>query len=163
MDELDEDESSPMGGSMENDKMEGYVRISTWNPNGINKNQVHSILQQSLDLSINIQGYSEVNRDFLKQSQRQAFQEATTRMDRHPRNNLTQLIGCSCTAVNPSFCTTSIIALSLVLSFLHIYVLSNVNLPLIFVRYSCNKGITFFCKYVIGSAGFSSNGNDTPA
>jgi hypothetical protein len=85
MDEQDEDESSPMGGSMENDKMEGNIRISTWNPNGKNTNQVHSILQQSLDLSIDIQGYSEVNRDFLKQSQRQAFQEATTRMDRHSR------------------------------------------------------------------------------
>jgi hypothetical protein len=74
-----------MGGSMENNKMEGNIRISTWNPNGINANQVHSILQQSLDLSIDIQGYSEQNRDFLKQSQRQAFQEATTRMDRHSR------------------------------------------------------------------------------
>jgi hypothetical protein len=76
MDELDEDESSPMSGSMENDKMEGNIRISTWNPNGINTNQVHSILQQSLDLSIDIQGYSEVNRDILKQSQPQTFQEA---------------------------------------------------------------------------------------
>jgi hypothetical protein len=74
-----------MGGSMENNKIEGNNRISTWNPNGINTNQVHSILQQSLDLSIDIQGYSKVSRDFLKQSQRQAFQEATTRMDRHSR------------------------------------------------------------------------------
>jgi hypothetical protein len=85
LDDLDEDESSPMGGSMENDKMEGNIRISTWNPNGINANQVQSILQQSLDLSIDIQGYSEVNRDFLKQHQRQAFQEATTRMDRNSK------------------------------------------------------------------------------
>jgi hypothetical protein len=73
LDELDEDESSPMGGSMENDKMEGNIRISTWNPNGINANQIQSILQQSLDLSIDIQGYSEVNRDFLKQNQRRAL------------------------------------------------------------------------------------------
>jgi exonuclease III len=71
---------------MENDKMEGNIRISTWNPNGINTNQVHSILQQSLDLSIDIQGYSEVSRDFLKQSQCQPFQEATTRMDRHSKS-----------------------------------------------------------------------------
>jgi hypothetical protein len=64
LDELDEDETLPIGGSMENDKIEGNIRISTWNPNGINSNQVQSILQQSLDLSINIQGYSEVNRNF---------------------------------------------------------------------------------------------------
>jgi hypothetical protein len=54
MDKLNEDESSSMGGSMENDKMEGNIRISTWNPNSINTNQVHSILQQSLELSIDI-------------------------------------------------------------------------------------------------------------
>jgi hypothetical protein len=38
-----------------------------------------------LDISIDIQGYSEVNRDFLKQHQRQAIQEATARMDRHSK------------------------------------------------------------------------------
>jgi hypothetical protein len=70
LDELGtENESAPMGGWMENDKMEGNIRISTWNPNGIKSNQVQSTLQQSLDLSIDIHGYSEVNRDFLKQNQ----------------------------------------------------------------------------------------------
>ena len=52
LEQLDEDESMAMGGSMGQDKFEGNVRISTWNPNGINLNQVQSTLQQSLDLSI---------------------------------------------------------------------------------------------------------------
>ena len=85
LEQLDEDESMAMGGSMGQDKFEGNVRISTWNPNGINLNQVQSTLQQSLDLSIDVQGYSEVNTDFLKQNQHQGFKDATSKIDNHAK------------------------------------------------------------------------------
>ena len=50
----EEDESAPIGGSMDMPKFPNTIRISGCNPNGINTSNVHSQLQHSLDLDIKI-------------------------------------------------------------------------------------------------------------
>ena len=61
----EEDESALIGGSMDMPKFPNTIRISGCNPNGINTSNVHSQLQHSLDLDIDIQCYSEVNANFM--------------------------------------------------------------------------------------------------
>lgn len=75
----EEDESAPIGGSMDMPKFPNMIRISGCNPNGINTSNVHSQLQHSLDLDIDIQCYSEVNANFMHHHIRQKFQEESKR------------------------------------------------------------------------------------
>jgi hypothetical protein len=82
---LDEEEAEPMGGTMEEPKLPGMIRISGCNPNGIKAGQLKSHLQNAMDLNVDIQCYSEVNTDFLQTQQRQKFYENTKSMDRQAR------------------------------------------------------------------------------
>jgi hypothetical protein len=75
----------PIGGRMGEPKIPGMIRISGCNPNGIKTNQLQCHLQHSKDLQIDIQCYSEVNRNFLRTDVRQFFYEGTKRMDRSAR------------------------------------------------------------------------------
>jgi len=86
LDKLDDDEASPIGGRMDEPKLPGMIRISGCNPNGIKTNQLHSHIQHSLDLNIDIQCYAEVNRNFLRTDIRQSFFEGTKSMDRSARS-----------------------------------------------------------------------------
>ena len=85
LEELDEEESEPIGGRME-PKRPGMIRISGCNPNGIKANQLKNHLQHSIDQQVDIQCYSEVNVDFLQTQQRQQFYEKTKAMDRQARS-----------------------------------------------------------------------------
>merc|ERR1711884_74382 len=75
----EEDESAPIGGSMDMPKFPNTIRISGCNPNGINTSNLHSQLQHSLDLDIDIQCYSEVNANFMHHHVRQKFHEESKR------------------------------------------------------------------------------------
>ena len=75
----EEDESAPIGGSMHMPKFPNTIRISGCNPNGINTSNVHSQLQHSLDLDIDIQCYSEVNANFMNHHVHQKFHEESKR------------------------------------------------------------------------------------
>jgi hypothetical protein len=66
-------------------KILGMIRMSGCNPNGIKTNQLQYHLQHSKDLQIDIQCYSEVNRNFLRTDVRQKIYEGTERMDRSAR------------------------------------------------------------------------------
>lgn len=85
VDDLEEIEAEPIGGRMDQPKLPGMIRISGCNPNGIRAEQLKSHIQHSLDLEIDIQCYSEVNRDFLKVEQRQNFYEYTKSMNNQSR------------------------------------------------------------------------------
>lgn len=85
VDDLEEIEAEPIGGRMDQPKLPGMIRISGCNPNGIRAEQLKSHIQHSLDLEIDIQCYSEVNRDFLKIEQRQKFYEYTKSMNNQSR------------------------------------------------------------------------------
>jgi hypothetical protein len=85
LDDLDEEDALPIGGQMGEPKIPGMIRISGCNPNGIKANQLQCHLQHSQDLQIDIQCYSEVNRNFLRTDVRQKFHEGTKRMDRSSR------------------------------------------------------------------------------
>ena len=54
----DEDEAAMTGGSMELPKLLNMICISGCNPNDINSSNLHSQLQHSLDLDIDIHCYS---------------------------------------------------------------------------------------------------------
>jgi hypothetical protein len=82
LEDLDEEDALPVGGRMGEPKSPGMIRISGCNPNGIKINQLQCHLQHSKDLQIDIQCYSEVNRNFLRTDVRQQFHEGTKRMDR---------------------------------------------------------------------------------
>jgi hypothetical protein len=86
LEELDDEESEPIGGLMDEPKLPGMIRISGCNPNGIKAHQLKSHLQNSMDLQVDIQCYSEVNIDFLQTQQRQRFYENTKSMDRQARS-----------------------------------------------------------------------------
>ena len=77
------DEISPIGGDMTFQKQDGSIRISGCNPNGINTSNLKSQLQQSMDLDIDIQCYSEVNANFLNTKLRRQFYEKSKSMDPH--------------------------------------------------------------------------------
>ena len=63
------------------EKPESFIRISGCNPNGINTNNLKSQLQQSMDLNIDIQCYSEVNANFHNAKVRRTFHEKSLSMD----------------------------------------------------------------------------------
>jgi hypothetical protein len=83
---LDDEESEPIGGRMDEPKLPGMIRISGCNPNGIKSNQLKSHLQHAMDQQVDVQCYSEVNTDFLQTQQRQQFYENTKAMDRQARS-----------------------------------------------------------------------------
>ena len=70
-----------IGGNLVTEKQEGHIRISGCNPNGIKAHNLQSHLQHSKDLDIDIQGYSEVNTNFVLNKTAQAFYELPKRMD----------------------------------------------------------------------------------
>ena len=70
-----------IGGNLVTEKQEGHIRISGCNPNGIKAQNLQSHLQHSKDLDIDIQGYSEVNTNFVLNKTAQAFYEMPKRMD----------------------------------------------------------------------------------
>jgi hypothetical protein len=86
LEELDEDESEPIGRRMDEPKLPDMIRISGCNPNGIKANQLKSHIQNAMDLQADIQCYSEVNTDFLQTKQRQQFYENTKVMDIQARS-----------------------------------------------------------------------------
>jgi hypothetical protein len=79
---LDAEEAEAIGGTMDTPKLPGMIRISGYNPDGIKPQELASQLQHSMDLSIDIQCYSEVNRNFLRTDQRHIYFEGTKAMDR---------------------------------------------------------------------------------
>jgi hypothetical protein len=79
---LDAEEAEAIGGTMDTPKLPGMIRISGYNPDGIKPQELASQLQHSMDLSIDIQCYSEVNRNFLRTDQRHKFFEGMKAMDR---------------------------------------------------------------------------------
>ena len=70
-----------IGGNVVTEKQEGHIRISGCNPNGIRAGNLQSHLQHSKDLDIDIQGYSEVNTNFMRNKTAQAFYELPKRID----------------------------------------------------------------------------------
>ena len=82
IDELDEEEAEAIGSPMDTPKLPGMIRISGCNPDGIKAQELQSQLQHSMDLGIDIQCYSEVNRNFLRTEVRHKFYEGTKSMDR---------------------------------------------------------------------------------
>jgi hypothetical protein len=85
LEDRDEADAIPIGGRMGEPKIPGMIRISRCNPNGIKTNQLQCHLQHLKDLQIDIQCYSEVNRNFLRTDVRQKIYEGTKRMDRSSR------------------------------------------------------------------------------
>jgi hypothetical protein len=85
LEDRDETDVILIGGRMGVPKIPGMIRISGCNPNGIKTNQLQCHLQHSKDLQIDIQCYSEVNRNFLRTDVRQFFYEGTKRMERSSR------------------------------------------------------------------------------
>jgi hypothetical protein len=79
---LDDDEAQALGGTMDQPKLPGMIRISGCNPDGIKSHELANQLQHSMDLEIDIQCYAEVNCNFLRSDQRQLFFEGTKAMDR---------------------------------------------------------------------------------
>ena len=77
----DDNDASPIGGKMEALKLDGTIRISGCNPNGINVKNIENQLQNSVDLEIDIQCYSEVNANLHNSKLRQQFHETVRRMD----------------------------------------------------------------------------------
>ena len=86
MNVIDDDEALPIGGTMEQPKLPGMIRISGFNPNGIKTSQLESQLQHSKDLDIDIQCYSEVNANVLRTDQRQKFHDGCKRIDKTSRS-----------------------------------------------------------------------------
>jgi hypothetical protein len=86
LEELNEEESEPIGGRMDEPKIPGMIRISVCNPNGIKSNQLRNHIQNAMDLDVDIQCYSEVNTDFLQTQQRQQFYKNTKAMNRQARS-----------------------------------------------------------------------------
>ena len=82
VDAIDDDEAQAIGGSMDQPKLPGMIRISGCNPDGIKPHELASQLQHSMDLEIDIQCYAEVNRNFLRSDQRHKFFEGMKTMDR---------------------------------------------------------------------------------
>ena len=72
-------------GNMLFQKQEGTIRISGCAPNGINTSNLKSQLQQSMDLDIDLQCYSEVNTNFLNAKICRQFHEKSKAMDPHIR------------------------------------------------------------------------------
>jgi hypothetical protein len=82
---LGKEESEAIGGRMEDAKLPGMIRISGCNQNGIKAHQLKGHLQHAMDLQVDIQCYSEVNKDFLQTQQRQKLYENTKWMNRQAR------------------------------------------------------------------------------
>ena len=55
------DESTPVGDRMDVPKKASSIRISSFNPNGLNKKNLQIQLQHAMDLDIDIQGFSDDN------------------------------------------------------------------------------------------------------
>ena len=75
----EEDESAAIGGSMDMPKFPNTIHIFGCNLNGIKTSNLHSQLQHSLDLDVDIQCYFEVNANFMNSHVHQQFHEGTKR------------------------------------------------------------------------------------
>ena len=74
----DPSEAESKGDSMEIPKRKGDIQFSSFNPRGLKSTDVQYQLQTVLEMDIDVQGYSEVNANFLNTKVQQAFQDKFT-------------------------------------------------------------------------------------
>ena len=79
---LDVEETMTIGGNVFYEKKDGTIRISGFNPNGIQVNQLESQLQHYID----IQCYSETNLNTLGPIVRKSLFDQTIKMDRNSKS-----------------------------------------------------------------------------
>ena len=80
---LDEEESRSYGGNLKADKEDDCLRISTFNPRGIRRDQISNTIQHSRDREIDIQCFSEVNLDTTKSPIKSSLAYGLRQVDFH--------------------------------------------------------------------------------
>ena len=83
---IDLREAESIGDSMDVPKREGDIRFSSFNPKGLKSTDIQFQIQMAIEMDIDVQGYSEVNANFLNTKVRQAFRDKVQRVDKEARS-----------------------------------------------------------------------------